>query len=100
EVIGAKVKGALVLDAVLRGTRLDFFVVFSSVSSILGLPGQVDYTAANAFLDAFVRRVLSRDGTRAVSINWSAWRDVGMAAALSTKPARSPVLGARPGAHP
>jgi acyl transferase domain-containing protein/thioesterase domain-containing protein len=100
EVIATKVKGALVLDAVLRRTHLDFFVVFSSVSSILGLPGQVDYTAANAFLDAFAQEVAAREGTRAVSINWSAWREVGMAAALSTHPARLPALAMQPGVHP
>ena len=47
-VLATKVKGALVLDALLHDAQLDFFVLFSSVSSILGLPGQVDYTAANA----------------------------------------------------
>src|SRR6185312_1716301 len=51
-VLDAKVKGALVLDAVL-GDEPELFVLFSSVSSILGLPGQADYTAGNAFLDAF-----------------------------------------------
>lgn len=100
ELIATKVKGALTLDEVLRGTRLDFFVVFSSVSSILGLPGQVDYTAANAFLDAFARQLVARDGVRAISINWSAWRDVGMAAALATPSARPVTVEMKPGAHP
>jgi acyl transferase domain-containing protein/thioesterase domain-containing protein len=100
EVIAVKAKGALVLDAVLRGTPLDFFVLFSSVSALLGLPGQVDYTAANAFLDAFARRVAARGETRAVSIDWSAWRDVGMAAALATSQSSPlPVVGGV-GAHP
>ena len=52
-VLAPKVKGTLILDELLQKEPLDFFVLFSSVSSILGLEGQVDYTAANAFLDAF-----------------------------------------------
>jgi acyl transferase domain-containing protein len=87
-VIGPKVRGAIVLDTVLRGTELDFFVLFSSVSSILGLQGQVDYTAANAFLDAFARDRSTRERSRTVAINWSAWQDVGMVAAITAHAAQ------------
>ncbi len=61
-VLAPKVKGSLALDAALRGVRLDFLVLFSSVSSVLGLEGQCDYAAANAFLDAFALRKSKRDG--------------------------------------
>jgi len=100
QVVDTKVKGALVLDAVLGDSELDFFVLFSSVSSILGLPGQVDYTAANAFLDAFARQLTARGKTRAISINWSAWQEIGMAAALSAQRASPPAPATKPGAHP
>jgi len=82
-VIDVKAKGALVLDAVLSNEKLDLMVLFSSVSSILGLPGQADYTAANAFLDAFANaRLIARPHERTVSVNWNAWQEVGMLAKL------------------
>jgi acyl transferase domain-containing protein/thioesterase domain-containing protein len=84
-VIATKAKGALVLDELLASDTLDFFVVFSSVSSILGLEGQVDYTAANAFLDAFAQQPASKHRPRALAINWNAWQEIGMAVALSER---------------
>ena len=75
-VLDPKVRGTLILEEALRDTQLSCFVLFSSISSILPPAGQVDYVAANAFLDAFA---LSRGGPVTV-INWGAWRDVGMAA--------------------
>jgi acyl transferase domain-containing protein/thioesterase domain-containing protein/NADPH-dependent curcumin reductase CurA len=79
-VLGPKLKGTLVLDEALGGAPLDFFVLFSSISSVLGLQGQVDYTAANIFLDAFAASRSARCAGHTVAINWSAWREVGMAA--------------------
>jgi thioesterase domain-containing protein/NAD(P)-dependent dehydrogenase (short-subunit alcohol dehydrogenase family)/acyl carrier protein len=82
-VLAPKVKGSLALDAALRGVQLDFLVLFSSVSSALGLEGQCDYTAANAFLDAFALRKSKRDGIRTQAINWGAWKEVGLAVRAS-----------------
>jgi thioesterase domain-containing protein/NAD(P)-dependent dehydrogenase (short-subunit alcohol dehydrogenase family)/acyl carrier protein len=79
-VLDSKMKGALVLDSVLAGEPLDFFVLFSSVASILGLPGQADYTAANAFLDAMAYSRAGRGHGRTLTINWNAWQEVGMLA--------------------
>lgn len=102
KVLAPKVEGALNLDVLLRGSSapLDFVAFFSSVSAILGLQGQVDYTAANAFLDALARERALREPGVTVSINWSAWREVGMAAQLAQRgkdgahpPARNPWLG-------
>jgi NAD(P)-dependent dehydrogenase (short-subunit alcohol dehydrogenase family) len=83
DVIDTKARGALVLDALLQRDKLDAFVLFSSVSSFLGLPGQSDYTAANAFLDAFAHaRSAARPEELTLSINWNGWQEVGMLADL------------------
>ncbi len=58
---------------------MDFFVLSSSLASFLGGFGQVDYCAANAFLDAFACYNTSFSDVPMISINWDAWRDVGMA---------------------
>ncbi len=78
-VFGPKAKGAWNLHSLTRKDRLDFFVLFSSVASLLGLPGQGNYAAANAFLDglAHYRKTL---GMPALCINWGPWSDVGLAA--------------------
>ncbi|HEX3891038.1 MAG TPA: SDR family NAD(P)-dependent oxidoreductase [Terracidiphilus sp.] len=73
-VLDPKVRGTLVLEEALGDATLDCFVLFSSISSIQAPAGQVDYAAANAFLDAFA---LSRKGPLTV-INWGAWNEVGM----------------------
>ena len=85
-VLAPKVKGTLILDDVLGDEPRDFFALFSSVSSILGIEGQVDYSAANAFLDAFASSRSARGACQTVAINWSAWREVGMAARRAAKP--------------
>ncbi len=55
-VLAPKVQGTLALEEALRGAPLDFIVLFSSISALTGLPGQFDYAAANAFLDAWSQR--------------------------------------------
>ena len=69
KVMSPKVDGAWNLHALTLHRPLDFFVLFSSVSSLVGNPGQANYVAANAFLDAFAhyRRSL---GLPAMTINW------------------------------
>jgi NAD(P)-dependent dehydrogenase (short-subunit alcohol dehydrogenase family) len=75
-VMAPKVKGTLVLDKLLRDTKLDFCVFCSSVAALYGEFALADYSAANAFLDAYALRHASE--RKIISINWNMWRDVGM----------------------
>lgn len=79
----SKVAGLIVINEILAGDPLDFFVMFSSLSAIGGGVGMLDYAAANAYLDAFAAQ---RQGicskTRVVSINWDVWSEFGMATRL------------------
>jgi acyl carrier protein len=79
KILAPKVKGTLVLHELFKNTQLDFFVICSSLSSILGGFGQVDYAGANAFLDTFAHWNYSKNGTFTTSINWDTWQEVGMA---------------------
>jgi acyl transferase domain-containing protein/acyl carrier protein len=78
-VFAPKVKGTLVLNDVLKDVKLDFLAFCSSLSSILGGFGQVDYCAANAFLDSFAHFNTIKNGKFTVAINWDTWQEVGMA---------------------
>ncbi len=82
-VVAPKANGAMWLHQLTQTLSLDYFVLFSSVSAIVGTPGQSNYAAANAFLDglANARRGL---GLAALSVNWGAWSDAGLAAAPDT----------------
>ena len=82
-VLRPKVAGTLALEQALEGYPPEFLVLFSSISAFAGLPGQVDYAAANAFLDAHARSRRHDPVTRVLSVGWSQWAEVGMAAALN-----------------
>jgi NAD(P)-dependent dehydrogenase (short-subunit alcohol dehydrogenase family) len=79
EVMGPKVRGTRHLDALTADCPLDFFVLFSSAAAVLGSPGQANYAAANAFLDAMAQ-ARHRAGRPALSVNWGFWAEAGMAA--------------------
>ena len=79
EVLAPKLRGLLVLDTIFKDVKLDFIVLCSSLTSILGDFGQVDYCAANAFLDAFAHCQTSKNHPFILSINWDTWQEVGMA---------------------
>ncbi|MBN1272593.1 MAG: acyltransferase domain-containing protein [Candidatus Aminicenantes bacterium] len=77
-ILASKVKGTLVLEKVLKGADLDFFFLFSSIASILGGIGLVDYCAANSFLDAYTKSLSRKNKGLVMAVNWDMWGEVGM----------------------
>ena len=78
-VFAPKALGALNLHRATAGCDLDHFVLFSSIASTLGNPGQVNYSAANGFVDGLAAR-RRRLGLPALSYNLAAVAEAGMAA--------------------
>jgi acyl transferase domain-containing protein/surfactin synthase thioesterase subunit/acyl carrier protein len=79
-----KVAGAWLLHKLTRDLDLDHFVLFSSILSLIGSAGQANYAAANAFLDALVRRRRS-EGLPALALNSGPWAESGLATASGEK---------------
>ena len=95
-VLSPKLDGAWNLHQSTLGDSLETFVLFSSGASILGSPGQGNYAAANAFLDALAH-YRQAQGLPALSINWGAWGDAGMSANLvANRRERLAARGLRP----
>jgi len=69
----AKVDGMYVLERVLKGLPLDFCVLTSSLSSILGGLGYAGYSAANIFMDAFAQQPGRERTVPWITINWDEW---------------------------
>ncbi|GLK83916.1 type I polyketide synthase [Ancylobacter defluvii] len=78
-VLKPKVDGVLALDRATRGAPLDYFVVYSSATTLIGSPGQGAYVAANAFLEGVARR-RRQEGLPAIAIGWGAISDTGVIA--------------------
>jgi acyl transferase domain-containing protein/SAM-dependent methyltransferase len=96
QVFAPKIDGAWLLHQATRELPLDFFVLCSSASTLLGGAGLSNYVAANEFLDALAawRR---RAGLPGLSIDWGPWADSGMARQVgASREAEWNAIGMRP----
>jgi NAD(P)-dependent dehydrogenase (short-subunit alcohol dehydrogenase family)/acyl carrier protein len=76
--LAPKALGAWHLHRLTKNDDLDFFILYSSASSVLGSPGQANYATANALLDGLVADRQAQ-GLPATSVNWGPWAQGGMA---------------------
>jgi polyketide synthase PksN len=101
EVLAPKVCGLVNLDRASKDLNLDFLVLFSSLTGGLGNPGQADYAAANAFMDAYARyrnllaAAKQRQG-KTLSIDWPLWQEGGMQVDEETRKIMRQSLGMIP----
>lgn len=79
DVLRPKICGAENLERLTLDLDLDYFVLFSSATTVIGNPGQGAYVAANGFLEGMARRRRSA-GLPALAIGWGAIEDVGILA--------------------
>jgi myxalamid-type polyketide synthase MxaB len=89
KVLGPKVYGTWHLhEATLSAPSLKFFITYSSISSVLGAPGQGNYAAGNHFMDLLMHWRVAH-GLPGFSANWGPWAEVGMAATLNAQQIKS-----------
>ncbi|QLL05858.1 type I polyketide synthase [Mycobacterium vicinigordonae] len=79
-----KALGAWHLHRLTAGDDLDFFLLYSSASSVLGSPGQANYASANALLDGLAA-YRKAQGLPAAAINWGPWAKGGMATSQAAR---------------
>lgn len=72
KVMAPKVRGAWYLHELTENKNLDFFVLFSSMASIFGSPGQSNYAAGNSFLDGLIA-LRKQKNLPVHGINWGLW---------------------------
>ena len=91
DVFTPKLHGTHVLEAVFPDGSIDWLVLFSSTSTATAPIGQIDYVAANAYLNAYAQ---ARAGgkTRVQALNWGIWGEVGMAARAEEEADSGPLV--------
>jgi acyl transferase domain-containing protein/acyl carrier protein len=72
--IGPKVRGLYVLEQALRNLDVDFYVLCSSLSAVLGGLGLAGYSAANVFMDCFAHQQSRVSSAAWISVNWDGWQ--------------------------
>ncbi|HEV7583255.1 MAG TPA: SDR family NAD(P)-dependent oxidoreductase [Mycobacterium sp.] len=82
--LAPKAFGAYHLDRLTKDDNLDFFIVYSSVSSVLGPPGQANYATANALLDGLIADRKAQ-GLPATGVNFGPWAQGGMASSEAAR---------------
>ncbi|PCK07256.1 MAG: hypothetical protein COA42_15300 [Alteromonadaceae bacterium] len=100
-VITTKTKGVINLDVLTADQNLDFFMMFSSIASLMPNQGQSDYASANSFLDYYgsYRNVLKASNERSgvsVTINWPLWANGGMGVTPEEEEHLLTVFGMKP----
>lgn len=83
DVVRPKVHGAYQLDWLTKRDKPDFVVHFSSVAAVFPAPGQGDYAAASYYLDN-IASAQNDDNCRVLSLDWVAWKQIGMAVEYGT----------------
>lgn len=99
-VVAPKVLGTICLDEYTKKDPLDFFIVCSSIASLMPNQGQCDYAAANNFLDHYMqaRKSIGHPG-RSLAINWPLWENGGIDVAEHEREHLWEVFGMKPMSH-
>ena len=79
KVLSPKVTGAMQVDRATRHLKLDYFVMYSSATTLVGSPGQSVYVAANGYLQGLARKRRA-EGMPALAVAWGAISDAGVLA--------------------
>lgn len=88
-VLAPKLHGTAVIDRVFRDIPLDLVVLFSSTSTDTAPAGQVDYVAANAYLNAYAESRTGDPRRKTVAVHWGVWNEVGLAARATARAEKS-----------
>jgi len=89
-VLSPKIQGTWLIDKLTRSDYPDFFVMCSSINTLLPNVGQADYIAANSYLDAYTE-YRSKFGNKTLVINWPLWKETGMGFNLSINDNEYPI---------